>query len=186
MDDLLDQRSEIDAVEPNPGTVELLRFNLWLNHVDATVWPAALSNERRALPLSVAENNLGDTRGVSLLPDEAYSLVVPAIDGDELFRGRGFDVVKIDVQGWETEVLLGMQRILHESPKIAIVVEFWPSALRQRGLDPQQVLDGYRRMGLRSIVVREEAVEELTDRGVIAMCDSAGPDGSVNLLLRRR
>ena len=32
----------IDAVEPFPSTVDVLRMNLWLNEIEATVWPVAL------------------------------------------------------------------------------------------------------------------------------------------------
>jgi FkbM family methyltransferase len=156
---------QVDSVEPNPETVDLLRFNLWVNHVGATLWPLALTDERRALPLdTIAESNLGDTRGVPLLAEQSYSVVAPAIAADELFQGRAFDVVKIDGPG------LGKRR---------------PS---RHAANPPRVArnDGYRRMGLHTIVVRDKTLEDLADEGVIVLCDSAGPEGSVNLLLRRR
>jgi FkbM family methyltransferase len=177
---------QVDAVEPNPATTVLLRFNLWLNDVDATVWPIALTDARRAVPLSLADRNIGDTRGMALSTNESYSLVAPGMPADDIFSGRTFDVVKIDVQGWETEVLLGMQRILKESRSIAIVVEFWPSALRQRDLDPRAVLDGYHRMSLDVVTLNGDGLEARSDESIVALCDSAGPEGSVNLLLRHR
>jgi FkbM family methyltransferase len=174
----------IEAVEPNPRALDLLRFNLWLNGVDATVWPLALSDKRRAMPLSVSPNNLGDVRGQPILDVEAYDLIVPAVSADELFRDKLFDVVKIDVQGWEMEVILGMQRIIAESRDISIVVEFWPASLRERGVDPFDVMEGYRRLGLEAVVVRDDSLAVLPIRDVVAMCDSAGAEGSANLLLR--
>ena len=179
-------RVQVDSVEPNPETTALLRYNLWLNDVGAAVWPLALTDARRAVPLTVADNNLGDTRGMSLSTEQAYSLIAPGMPADDIFAGRTFDVVKIDVQGWETEVLLGMQRIIKESPAIAIIVEFWPAALRQRNLDPGAVLDGYRRMALEVIVMNGASLESRSDENIVILCDSAGPEGSVNLLLRHR
>jgi FkbM family methyltransferase len=179
-------RVQVDSVEPNPETTALLRFNLWLNDAEATVWPVALTDARRAVPLTVADNNIGDTRGISLSTEETYSLIAAGMPADDIFPGKTFDVVKIDVQGWETEVLLGMQRIMKESPSIAIVVEFWPSALRQRNLDPGAVLDGYRRMALEVVVLNGDALESRSDKTIVDLCDSAGPEGSLNLLLRRR
>ena len=43
--------------------------------------------------------------------------------------GRTFDVAKISVQGFEPEVVLGMQRIIHDSPAIVLVVDFRPTLL---------------------------------------------------------
>jgi FkbM family methyltransferase len=176
----------IDSVEPNPLTVDLLRFNLWLNGVEANVWPVALDATRGSLPLSSSKTNLGDARTGHSRPGTAYSLVVPALPADQLFAGRTFDLVKIDVQGWEFEVVLGMQRIMDESPDIAIVAEYWPAALRQRDLDPVDTLEKYRKLGLEVVVVREGALEQIADERTVAICDSAGPDGQVNLLLRRK
>ncbi len=63
--------------------------------------------------------------------DNQYELIVPVLAADELFTGRTFDVAKISVQGYEPEVVLGMQRIIHESPAIVMVVDFRPSLLIQ-------------------------------------------------------
>lgn len=175
----------VDSVEPNPAILDLLRFNLWLNDVTATVWPVALDTTAGALPLSSSETNLGDARSSQVRGGMTYSVVVPAVPADQLFSGRTFDVVKIDVQAWELDVVLGMQRIIHDSPKIALVVEFWPAALRERDRDPQDVLEAYRRLGLAVVVVRNGSFGEIADDEAITICDSAGPDGQVNLLLRR-
>lgn len=176
----------VDAVEPNPPTVDLLRFNLWANRVEANIWPVALSERRGALPLTSCPTNFGDTRGSSPRVGVPYSVVVPAVPADELFKGRTFDVVKIDVQGSELDVLLGMQRIIHESPSIAIVLEFWPTALRDRREDPEAVLDRYKKLNLEAITEREGTLGRIGHSEIIALCDSAGPDGAVNLLLRPR
>ena len=47
-------RVTIDAVEPLPVNLQLLRFNLWANGVDAQVWPLALTGGDRAVSISVA------------------------------------------------------------------------------------------------------------------------------------
>ena len=53
---------QVDAVEPDPTNVRVLRFNLWFNEVSGTVWPLALDDTSRALHLSDNEHNLGDLR----------------------------------------------------------------------------------------------------------------------------
>ena len=124
----------VDSVEPDPGNVRALRFNLWSNRVGATVWPVALDNRDRHLRLSGNATNLGDLRTDRVTPsvsdgetatldhsaDEGPSgWIVPAASGDELFADRTFDLVKVDVQGWEFEVLLGLDGVLSRSPGCA-------------------------------------------------------------------
>ena len=94
-----------------------------------------------------------------------------------------FDLVKLDVQGWELEILLGLDETLRRSPAVRIVAEFWPGALRERGRDPAEVLRRYLELGyaLRAVIHGEPA--ELALRRDCGVCDSGGPDGQVNLLL---
>lgn len=179
-------RVTVDSVEPHPELLPLLRFNLWSNGVHASVWPVALDERTGPMPLSSSENNAGDSRVSRPGAESRYSIVVPAIKADELFGDRAFDVVKIDVQGWELEVLLGMQRILDRSGEIAVVVEFWPGGLRQRDQDPAGVLARYRQMGFDIVVQRNAVLDRLGDSEIVALCDSAGENGQVNLVLRKR
>jgi FkbM family methyltransferase len=176
---------EIDAVEPHPVLHSLLQANLWANDVSARIHNAALGNSRCLLPMSSPATNPGDSRVGARTPNDRYDLVVPVITADELFLHRSFDVVKIDVQGFEPEVVLGMERIVRESPAIVVVVEFWPTALVERGLEPSEVLDRYRRLGFRISVNDDGGTGTCTAEGVIEHCRSAGPDGQVNLILCR-
>jgi FkbM family methyltransferase len=176
---------QIDAVEPHPVIHGLLRANLWANGVRAQTHNVALGDQRRLLPMSSPPMNPGDSRVAAHNPDGRYDLVVPILPADELFARRTFDVVKIDVQGFEPEVLLGMQRIIHDSPAIVLVAEFWPKSLEERGLDPAEVLDRYRKMGLYIAVNDDGGTGTCTAEEVLAHCRSAGPNGQVNLILRR-
>jgi FkbM family methyltransferase len=182
---LLARDIEIDAVEPHPVLHGLLESNLWGNGVRARTYNTALGDQRRLLPMSSPPMNLGDSRLGAHRPDERYDLVVPVLEADVLFPRRTFDVVKISVQGFEPEVILGMQRIISDSPAIVLVVDFWPTALVDRGLDPLEVLNRYREMGLHIAVNDDGGTGTCTAEGVIDHCRSAGPSGQVNLILRR-
>jgi len=174
----------VDCVEPHPVIHSLLEVNLWANEVPAQRWKVALGDERRMLPMSSAPHNPGDTRLGQLRADERYDLVVPVIHGDELFAGRSFDVVKIGVQGYESEVILGLQRIVRQSTGIVLVAGFWPTALRERGLEPDEVIRGYTAMGFDIAVHDNWGIGNCAVGEVVAHCDSAGPSGQVNLILR--
>jgi FkbM family methyltransferase len=176
---------QIDAVEPHPVIESLLRANLWANGASARIHNVALGDSLRVLPMSSPPMNPGDSRVGAHTPDERYDLIVPVIPADELFARRSFDVVKIDVQGFEPEVILGMERIVRESPAIVLVVEFWPTALTDRGLDPAEVLDRYRRLKFHISINDDGGTGTCTADDVIEHCRSAGVGGQVHLILRR-
>jgi hypothetical protein len=79
-----------------------------------------------------------------------------------------------------------MERIVRQSPTIALVVAFWPGALSVRGLDPTDVLDNYRRLGFHIAVNDPEGTGTCSTDEVIEHCRSAGPNGQANLVLTRR
>lgn len=178
----------IDSVEPHPLTAKVLRFNLWANGVTARVWPLALDVSRRGLALDTAATNLGDTRTSAVMADDEvlHRMVVPSAPGDDLFPTETFDVVKVDVQGFELEVLTGLTATIRRSPGISIVCEFWPSALRDRGLEPRGVLEHYREMGLDIVTQVDRRLDRIADDEIVQLCDVAGPTGQVNLLLTSR
>ena len=80
--------------------------------------------------------------------------------------------MKIDVQGFEPEVILGMERIVRESPAIVLVAEFWPTALVERGLEPSEVLDRYRRLNFHISVNDDGGTGTCTADDVIEHCRS--------------
>jgi FkbM family methyltransferase len=176
---------QIDAVEPHPELFNLLQANLWANEVKAIIHNAALGEKRRLLPMESPEMNPGDSRVGIKTADQRYDLIVPVLTGDELLAGRTFDVAKVTVQGFESEVVLGMERIVRESPAIVLVVDFWPSAIEDRGLEPLEVLDRYRQMGFHIAVNDDGGTGTCTADTVLDHCRSAGPNGQVKLILQR-
>ncbi|MDX6373874.1 MAG: hypothetical protein QOD98_2862 [Nocardioidaceae bacterium] len=170
----------IHAFEPHPLTSEVLALNSWSAHADITTHALALSSGDRILALSTAESNLGDTRSRAAT---SGTMLSPAAPLDEVLRRAVFDLVKIDVQGFETEVIAGMAGMIARSPQVVIVAEFWPSALRERDLDPVAVLTSYRETGftVRVQVGNDVSVQKPVE--IVRTCDQAGPSGQVNLVL---
>ena len=186
----------VDAVEPDPDNIRALEFNLWVNRVEAQVWPVALDDNDRHLLLSGNQTNLGDLRcgrvAVSSNGSEPHATVdvltqwaVPAASGNELFAGRSFDVIKIDVQGWEFAVIDGLTEVLDRSPGIRIVAEFQPGILRSQHRVPAELLASYRASGYRIRCLVADRLVERSDAQIVELCDAAGSVGSVILLLER-
>src|SRR5438105_3556955 len=78
--------------------------------------------------------NAGDHR-LHDSPDEAReSVAVEVVALDAVLHDRsGVDFVKMDVQGSEGAVLDGMIGVLAKSPRVKLMVEFWPAGLARAG-----------------------------------------------------
>lgn len=63
------------------------------------------------------------------------------------------DFVKIDTQGYEHQVLLGMKRVIQNSPKIIIMAEFSAYDLSLAGTDPEEHVKLVKRLGLKTYVL---------------------------------
>jgi hypothetical protein len=110
-------------------------------------------------------------------------MLAPAAPLDEVLPDAVFDLVKIDVQGFETEVIAGMAGMIARSPQVVIVAEFWPAALRERDLDPAAVLTSYRDSGFSVRVHIGDHLSVQKPVEIVRTCDQAGPSGQVNLVL---
>jgi FkbM family methyltransferase len=93
--------------------------------------------------IALAEKNRGDNR---VLDERAArpadmgpgaELLIEIAPVDELVRGPA-RVLKIDTQGSEWLALQGARELLRASPSLALLIEFWPYALR--GAAPEELL----------------------------------------------
>jgi FkbM family methyltransferase len=116
------------AIEPNPAAAGRLLTNLRQNGIDAraTVIQAALSDHAGWATLYVGSNS---TTG-SLAPDPASSgtgigIVVGSLDAiaSETHLGE-IDVLKVDVEGMETQVLDGGAAVLATCRRAVIEVSY--------------------------------------------------------------
>jgi FkbM family methyltransferase len=127
---LVGPSGHVYAFEPGPRAYPALRANLELNGAtNVTVIEAAAGEaEGEALLSAPAPGNLASA---SLRRSGPGSTVVPvrridsAVRADDLARVR---LVKIDVEGYEIEVLKGLEGLFEAGARPAIVVEVNPAA----------------------------------------------------------
>ena len=143
------------AVEPEPGTIPLLKANLWRNRcANAVVLPLAAYEHTGHLALVVSDENRAGS-GV-LPPSYRGQTMVACARLDDLLPGRKIDVVKVDAEGTDHIALRGMEQVLRAGRGTTAVVEFWPKVESLGGDAPVDVLDYYSRFGFELSVLTED------------------------------
>ncbi len=128
------------AVEPQPGTVDILRANLWRHgYIDALVLPVAAYSHFGHLELVVNEENRG---GTVMGPENTGGTLIPCAPLDSLLGGSAVDVLKIDAEGCDHLIVEGASRTIAANPGLVIVVEFWPR-VELRNSAPTDILGLY-------------------------------------------
>lgn len=120
---LVGPAGRVVAVEPGPTNLQLLLGSVVDNgyeHLD--VWPLAFSDRRAVLPLRTDDVSTNAT----LVPsaEAAGATWVVAVPGDELLAGLPTGVpcvLKVDVEGHEHQVLVGLARFLERHRPTAIL-----------------------------------------------------------------
>jgi FkbM family methyltransferase len=131
------------AFEANPTTARQLGEIARLNgYAQVEVVEGAVGREEGTVSFS-ARGNSADS-GVTTARKAGGSFVeqveVPVRPLDAFVAARGVapDLVKVDVEGFEVEVLAGAARTLRDHAPV-VCVEVHPRDLRQFGLDPAEV-----------------------------------------------
>jgi FkbM family methyltransferase len=132
----------IYAFEPDPALFASLKENVQENAAkNVVLFNAAAASQPGKLLLRPGLFNRGDNQIVQRERGEPGTIQVDAIPLDQAIPSLKLDLLKIDVQGFEVEVLKGAQELFRTNPDLAILIEFWPHGLRQAGSRPEELLD---------------------------------------------
>lgn len=138
--------AEVDAFEPVPGIAEVARRNVERANAKGRgrgrVHEVAAGAERGSAEIVLAARNHGDNRvvddpsGAADLGDgERITIQIAPVDD---FVQKSTRFLKVDTQGSEWLALQGARTLLANSPDLALLLEFWPYALR--GASPDELL----------------------------------------------
>lgn len=140
---LLGPTGRVEAFEPDPDNLEILRANVNNNQfTNVTVHAAAagLKNGQRFLYQSVG--NAGDHRTWNDNKELRPTVAVQVEQLDSVLADlERIDVMKIDVQGDEMQVLQGAQQLINRSPGMVLSIEYWPYGLSTNGSSPSAFAD---------------------------------------------
>ncbi len=181
------------AFEPDPDNFRLLQANAGLNglqgRIDAVQAGLAATNHTGRLYLS--RDNFGDHRLSTAVPGRE-SVEVQLLHGGEYLGSRlvRIDLLKVDTQGSEYDVMLGLMPLLRRLPEAPrILIELTPLSLRQSGASGRALVELLATLGLPLWIVDHieyrlapHSVEQLAQ-----WCDAVdavdGDEGFMNILV---
>ncbi|MAF64706.1 MAG: hypothetical protein CMJ84_03470 [Planctomycetes bacterium] len=139
--------AEVDAFEPVPAIADVAERNIACaaehGPGHGRLHRFAAGDRAGTARIALASENHGDNRvldeGAERPEDmgEVEEVEIRIERVDDHVRGP-VDVLKIDTQGSEWLALRGAERLLADSPRLALLMEFWPYALR--GGEPAELL----------------------------------------------
>jgi FkbM family methyltransferase len=175
---LTEQTGRVHSFEPGPTNFEHLKENtsglgnVSLNH-------AAVGERNGVIKLFISDELNVDHRTFDS-GDGRKSVDVPVVTLDDYFApGERVDFIKIDVQGYEWNVLQGARRVLAENANVKILLEYWPWGLLKASAEPSDLLKLLESLGFQISRVSNGGAE-VFDGG--ASLNPANPDDYCNLL----
>ena len=151
------------AFEPHPANAELVREQLRIRRIDnVELVPCAVSDREGQATLHVRKHDGHHSLGISGASPTREQVAVPTTTLDRAAEERGIDrvgLLKIDVEGYEPDVLEGARRLLGDQAIDLILFEYTPAFYRQRGIDPCAPIEVVERFGYRVTTLSGEPVD---------------------------
>jgi len=170
---LVGDKGKVFAFEPAPENYALLVKNIEVNgYKNIIPVQKAVSNKSGTTNLFLFEQNKG-MHAIYERSGYCKSIVVESITLDDYFSEQQdfIDVIKMDIEGAEMLALLGMDKIIRQSPSLKIFTEFRPTELRACGSSPQELLNRVTEYGfkLHFINERKQLIEPIDIGRLIEM-----------------
>ncbi len=142
MSKLVGDSGKVYAFEPESKNFELLKQNIKVNLIkNITPIKKAVVDVNGKLKVYRSETSQADHRVYLQKDSKRKTEAVEAIFLDGYFGVKEkIDFVKIDVQGVEPQVIIGMSEIIKLNKDIKIFIEFWPEGLKLAGFEADKLL----------------------------------------------
>lgn len=138
--------TEVVCFEPNPAHTECLRKNL--AGADYTLYEVALGRESGGV-VAMTTPEISHTMHSVVHPGGELLAPLMALDGYGL---KGVDFIKIDVDGYEYEVILGAERTIRDNRPV-MVVEQKPGQAERYGRGQLDAVEMLQSWGMRQLKV---------------------------------
>lgn len=188
---IVGSNGKVYAFEPDPLNYKVLTENIKLNELTNVVFEQkAVSDKNGQIELYLNKSDIG-AHTIYKSKKAGKSVTVESITLDEYFKGREYpiDIVKMDVEGAEMAVLLGMKTILEKNRNIKIFAEFHAPWIKRAGISPEYFASRLLNFYNFDITVIQDYARHLESERVnsvtelMSMCKQTR---FVNLLLERK
>jgi FkbM family methyltransferase len=173
---------QVHAFEPCSQTFSRLEENVRLNALRCvSSHRLALSDSNAEAQLSLAKDGFDawNSLGTPYMGESGGQETVQTVTLDSFIAGRGLEgrvtAVKIDVEGWENQVLAGAEKFLSAANAPALCVEFTEEAAQLAGSSCAALYQTLVRLGFQMFTVGDTLETVIP----FALCD---PFPNVNLL----
>ena len=178
------------AFEPSPENFGRLLENVELNGFIPRVRArqVAIGEQNLQCELYLSDTNFGDhqIRLAEKSNRQSLPVALRRLD-DEIEPGTRADVIKMDVQGAEYLALLGMQRVLNDSPDVTLISEFWPEGIRRCGHEPRLLLNHLWQQGFQLYIINEQQLcLNRLDKAELATCCFCRPTDELDSRSRQQ
>lgn len=121
---LVGEKGLVYAIEPVPGTIEVLKRNIALNgYSNIEVFQLAMGNKTGTAPIYVSDQC--NVSSMTQVREAARTIEVEVTTLDEFLRNKRYpDLIRMDVEGYEHEIVKGMERLLGENKPLKLFLEF--------------------------------------------------------------
>lgn len=146
-----DSGIDIHAFEPNPETARRARQNVALNSAEnVAVHTLALGREAGTARLYTCGGDCGRDSMIPNANAATADIGIRVERGDEVARRLGCrpSVTKIDVEGAELDVLLGMDELLTAGAVRELFIEMHPTILAAAGHSEAEIVDWLKSRGM--------------------------------------
>jgi FkbM family methyltransferase len=155
----IDSPYRVYAFEPEEFNFSLLQQSIRSQALAGRIIPvqSAVGSEDGSVELLLNEHHHADHRVLTgqfrQSRNTSSSVSVPVTTIDTFVRENGplhpIAFIKVDVQGYEFPVCLGMERALAKNPSTVIALEYTPSAMAELGFEPEEMLRWFQRRDYR-------------------------------------
>lgn len=173
------------SFEPSPSIFRILNQNIKVNGYAesgmAHTFQNAVSDEEKTISFYVCDGMSGHSNmyAAEKNSDTEIKVNTVVIDKLEILPSK-IDVVKIDVEGAEYSVLVGMQDLIRYNPQMKIIIEFAPENIKQAEIEPTELLNLIKKLGFEYYLIDETTGKlEFITEAALMQCFS------VNLLLTK-
>jgi FkbM family methyltransferase len=187
---------KVFAFEPNPLIFSLLEKNV-SGFPQVAAFNLGLSTQAGELPLFMAGRDYSVASFARAYPEthvfyqesgQINSVRVELVAGDNFMKGLGLakiDILKVDVEGWELNVLAGLEKTIEASRPLTLFCEFNPAAQECAGRARSELFEWLFDRQFRLSWPAQGKLERLTRADLALWIDNFAPGAFTTIFATR-